>query len=154
MLKCTRAECGITKTKFVTLRETNQPVSRASITSSIADTGLDPLIHKGIPWLADKSVEMARYYGCEALRNPKLPKKAIDYTLSKATPFIQKSESDMLDQLSTKFRPNSKYKTDRKDLDGGAIDVQNLLNQKWLPEFHMRTWKGKKIGRASCRERV
>ena len=50
----------------------------------------------------------------------------------------------MLDQLSTSVRPNKRYKTDRKDLDGGAIDVQNLLNQKWLPEFHMRTLKGKK----------
>ena len=28
----------------------------------------------------------------------------------------------MLDQLSTKVRPNKKYKTDRKDFDGGAID--------------------------------
>ena len=31
---------------------------------------------------------MGRYYGSEALRNPKLQKKAIDYTLEKATPFI------------------------------------------------------------------
>jgi len=68
------------------------------------------------------------------IRNPKLQKKAIDYTLSKATPFIQKTGSDRLDKLSTKIRPNNNYKTDRKDLDGGAIDVQNLLNQKWLPE--------------------
>ena len=87
---------------------------------------------------------MGRYYGSEALRNKKLQNKAIDYALSKATPFIQKTGSEMLDQLSTSVRPNKRYKTDRKDLDGGAIDVQNLLNQKWLPEFHMRTWKGKK----------
>ena len=46
--------------------------------------------------------------------------------------------------LSTKIRPNKNYKTNRKDLDGGALDIQNVLNQKWLPEFHMRTWKGKK----------
>ena len=46
--------------------------------------------------------------------------------------------------LSTKIRPNKNYNTNRKDLDGGALDIQNVLNQKWLPEFHMRTWKGKK----------
>ena len=46
--------------------------------------------------------------------------------------------------LSTKIRPKKNYKTNRKDLDGGALDIQNVLNQKWLPEFHMRTWKGKK----------
>ena len=49
---------------------------------------------------------MGRYYGSEAMRNPKLQKKAIDYALSKATPFIQKTGSEMLDQLSTKIRPN------------------------------------------------
>ena len=98
MLKCTCAKCGITKPKL-------SPSQGAGITSSIVDTGLNLLIHKGIPWLADKSVEMARYYGSEALRNPNLQKKAINYTLSKATPFIQKTVSDMLDQLSTKIRP-------------------------------------------------
>jgi len=70
---------------------------------------LDLFIHKGIPWLADKSVEMGRYYGSEALRNKKLQKKAIDYALSKATPFIQKTGSEMLDQLSTSVRPNKRY---------------------------------------------
>ena len=57
---------------------------------------------------------------------------------------IQNVGSQALDQLSTKIRPKKNYKTNRKDLDGGAIDIQNVLNQKWLPEFHMRTWKGKK----------
>ena len=26
----------------------------------------------------------------------------------------------------------------------GVIDIQNVSNQKWLLEFHLRTWKGKK----------
>ena len=52
---------------------------------------------------------MGRYYGLEALRNPKLQKKAINYALSKAQPFIQKTGVDMLDQLSTKIRPKKKY---------------------------------------------
>ena len=72
---------------------------------SIADTGVDLFIHKGMPWLGKKSLEMGRYYTSEALRNNKLQKKAIDYAFSKATPFIQKTGSEMLDQLSTTIRP-------------------------------------------------
>ena len=50
----------------------------------------------------------------------------------------------MLDQLSTKVRPNKKYVTDRKDLDGsglGGFDLQKQLSK--LGELHMRTPKGK-----------
>ena len=94
--------------------------------------------------MAKKTVEMGRYGASELMRNKGLQKKVIDYTLDKLNPMIQNVGSQALNQLSTKIRPNKKYKTDRKDLDGGAIDVQNLLNQNWLPEFHMRTWKGQK----------
>ena len=81
------------------------------------------MIHHGIPWLGKKAVEMGRYYGSEALRNPKLQKKAIDYTLDKLNPMIQNVGSQALNQLSTKIRPKRKFKTDRKDLDGaGLID--------------------------------
>jgi len=41
----------------------------------------------------------------------------------------------MLDQLSTSVRPNKKCKTDRKHLDGGAIDVQNLLIKNGFQNF-------------------
>ena len=64
---------------------------------------------------------MGRYYGSEALRNPKLQKKAIDYALDKMNPMIQNVGSQALNQLSTKIRPKKKYKTDRKDLDGAGI---------------------------------
>ena len=70
---------------------------------------------------------MGKYYTSEALRNPKLQKKAIDYALDKLNPMIQNVGSQALDQLSTKIRPNRKYKTDRKDLDGGSIDIH-----KWI----------------------
>ena len=89
------------------------------------------LIQHGIPWLGKKALEMGRYYGSEALRNPKLQKKALDYALERATPFIQKTGSEMLDQLSTKIQPNKKYKTDRKDLDGGGLDT--TLDQLGIP---------------------
>ena len=71
-------------------------------------------------------------------------KKALDYALDKLNPVIHNVGSQALDQLSTKIRPKKNYKTNRKDLDGGALDIQNMLNQTWLPEFHMRTWKSKK----------
>ena len=39
---------------------------------------------------------MGKYYGSEALRNPKLQKKAIDYALDKLNPMIQMSEVKLL----------------------------------------------------------
>ena len=72
---------------------------------------------------------MGRYYGSEALRNPKLQKKAIDYALDKLNPMIQNVGSQALNQLSTKIRPNKKYKTDRKDLDGAGLDIHKLIGK-------------------------
>ena len=48
---------------------------------TVASTALDGFVHHGLPWMGKKAVEMRRYYGSEALRNPKLQKKAIDYAL-------------------------------------------------------------------------
>ena len=70
---------------------------------------------------------MGRYYGSEALRNPKIQKKAIDYALDKLNPIIQNVGSQVLDQLSTKIRPKKKYKTNRKDLDGSG--------SPWIVDF-------------------
>ena len=55
--------------------------------------------------MGKKAFEMGRYYGSEALRDPKLQEKAIDYALDKLNPMIQKVVSQALDQLSTKIRP-------------------------------------------------
>lgn len=43
------------------------------------------------------------------------------------TPIIEKTIGNTLHQLSTKVRPDIKYKTDRKDLDGGGIDIHNAI---------------------------
>ena len=77
--------------------------------------------------LGKKAVEMGRYYGSEALRNPKLQKKALDYALDQLNPMIQNVGSQALDKLSTKIRPKKKYKTNRKDLDGGGVDIHNAI---------------------------
>ena len=101
------------------------PSKGAGILDTVASTGADLLIHHGIPWLGHKAVEMGRYYGSEALRNPKLQKKAIDYALDQLNP-IQNVGSQALNQLSTKIRPKKKYKTNRKDLDGAGLDIQYI----------------------------
>ena len=63
-------------------------------------------VHHGLPWMGKKAVEMGRYYGSEALRNPKLQrKKPIVYALDKLNPMIQNVGSQALDSLSTKIRP-------------------------------------------------
>ena len=71
--------------------------------------------------MGNKVVEMGRYGASEALRNKNLQKKAVNYGVNKLTPFIQNSVGSAMDQLSTKVRPNIKYKTDRKDLDGRGV---------------------------------
>ena len=110
------------------------PSEGAGILDTMASTGTDMLIQHGIPWLGKKAVEMGRYYGSEALRNPKLQKKALDYALERATPFIQKTGSEMLNQLSTKIRPNKKYRTDRKELDGGGFDIHKMIGKLPKPK--------------------
>ena len=94
----------------------------------------DLAITKGIPYLAKKSVEAGRYYASEAMRDPKLQKKAINCTLDKACPVIQKVGSEMLDQLSTKVRPNQCYKTDRPDLDGAGFDIHAAIGKLPKPK--------------------
>ena len=66
--------------------------------------------------------------------NPKLQKKAIDYALDKLNPMIQNVGSQALDQLSTKIRPNRKYKTNRKDLDGGSLDIHKAIGRLPKPK--------------------
>ena len=82
---------------------------------------------------------MGRYYSSESLRNPKLQKKAIDYALDKLNPMIHNVGSQALNQLSTKIRPNRKYKTDRKDLDGGSLIDKGLksgiLGSPWQVDY-------------------
>ena len=92
------------------------------------------LLQKESHILQKKSVEAGRYYASEAMRDPKLQKKAINYTLDKARPVIQKVGSEMLDQLSTKVRPNQRYKTDRPDLDGAGFDIHAAIGKFAKPK--------------------
>ena len=105
------------------------PSEGAGIVDSALNMGADALIHHGIPWLGKKAVEMGRYYGSEALRNPKLQKKGNKLCIIKSPTFNSKTGSELLDQLTNKIRPNKKYKTDRKDLDGGAVDIHRAIRK-------------------------
>ena len=42
---------------------------------------------------------------------------------------IQNVGSQALDQLSNKIRPKENYKTNRKDLDGGALDIHKAVGK-------------------------
>ena len=109
------------------------------------------VIRKGLPFMAKKSVEMARYYGSEALRNKNLQKMAINYGPKEITPIVQKVGSEALDQLSTKIKPNKRYKTNTKDLDGGAIiDIGKSTNKMLMSPNYERgmakyAWEQAKI---------
>ena len=83
----------------------DQPVLGAGVMGTVAGTTLDMFVYHGLPWMGKKAVEMGKYYGSEALRNPKLQKKAIDYALDKLSPMTQNVASQALGQLSTKIRP-------------------------------------------------
>ena len=130
LLKAKCASCGITKKK----RGEPSRAEGSSVLGNIAMTVGDLAIEKGIPFLAKKGLEAGRYYASEALRDPNLQKEAINYTLDKAHPVFQKVGSEMLDQISTKVRPNRRHKTDRPDLDGAGIDIHTAIGKLPKPK--------------------
>ena len=117
---------------------TNKPLGwkmeGGGVFDTVVGTAVDGFVNYGLPWMGKKAVEMGGYYGSEALRNPKLQKKAINYALDKLNPMIQNVGSQALDQLSTKIRPKKKYKTNRKDLDGGRIDIHKKIGKLPKPK--------------------
>ena len=101
----------------------------SGIGSTLGEMALEGVTMHAIPWLRKKAVEMGRYGASELMRNKKLQKKAVNFALDKSRPFIENVGSQMLHSLSTKIKPNKKYITDRKDLDGGAIDIHKMIGK-------------------------
>ena len=112
---------------------------------TVVGTAADAFVHRGIPWLAKKSVEMGGYGTSELMRNKNLQKKAVNYGINKLTPFIQDSVGSTLDQLSTKVRSNIKYKTGRAELNGRGIDIHRWIGKLprlkagWTPGIYKYT---------------
>ena len=147
---CHCAVCGIKKVRYVK----NNGLGKKSLNkqqgqgigTGIGGVAADAFIHYGVPWLAKKTVEMGRYGASELMRNKKLQKKAINYGINKLTPFIQDSVGTALDELSTKVRPNIKYKTDRPKLDGKGIDIHKWIGKLPGPKAGFTPGKYKYMG--------
>lgn len=83
------------------------------------------LVKKQLKWV---DVIYQKCYEIQNCRNKLL------ISLDKLNPAIQNVGSQALNQLSPKIRPKKKYKTNRKDLDGGAIDVHKLIGKLPKPK--------------------
>ena len=114
--------------------------------TDVGGIAADALYHHGIPWLAKKTVEMGRYGANELLRNPNLQKNVVDYGMKKLTPFVVDTAGKAMDQLSTKIRPDKKYKTDRKDLDGSGVDIHKWIGKLPRPKAGWTPGKYKYMG--------
>ena len=89
-------------------------------------TATDLLVDHALPYMAIKSVEMARYYGSETLRNKTLQKKAINYGLKKFTTVLEEAEGKALDQLSVKIRPNKECKVLRSQMSQCVMSHESM----------------------------
>ena len=89
---------------------------------------------------------MGRYGASELLRDKNLQKKAVDYGMKKLSPFVVDTAGKAMDQLSTKVRPNKKYKTDRKDLDGSGVDIHKWIGKLPRPKAGWTPGKYKYMG--------
>ena len=74
---------------------------------------------------------MGRYYGSEALRNPKIQKKALDFALDQLSPIMLAHKLLMSSQQNSDLK---KYKTNRKDLDGGGVDIHKMIGKLPKPK--------------------
>ena len=73
-----------------------------------------------------KAAEMGRFFASEWLREP----GAQEMLINKAKPFLKKG----IDQISTSIRPKKAYSTNRKDLDGGSIDIHKAIGKLPKPK--------------------
>ena len=66
--------------------------------------------------------------------------------MKKLTPFVYDTAGKAIDQLSTKIRPNKKYVTDRKDLDGSGVDIHKWIGKLPRPKAGWTPGKYKYMG--------
>ena len=75
----------------------------AGLLSSVGDTAAELFISKGIPYLAKQGFEAGRYYASEAMRNPALQKKAINYGIRKLGLRLTRSGASCLTSFPQKL---------------------------------------------------
>ena len=73
-----------------------------------------------------KAAAMGRFFASEWLREPGAQQMLID----KATPFLKKG----IEGVSTAIRPKKNYTTNRKDLDGGSMDIHKAIGKLPKPK--------------------
>ena len=142
--------CGIKKVRNVKSNQLGKKSLKQQqgegIMTDIGGVAADALYHHGIPWLAKKTVEMGRYGVSELMRNKNLQKKAVDYGMKKLSPYIEQTVGSAMDELSTKVRPDKKYKTDRPDLDEKGVDIHKWIGKLPRPKAGWTPGKFKYMG--------
>lgn len=96
------------------------------IGSTIADTALEFGVSKGLPRLVKKGFEAGRYYASEAMRDPKLQQKVIDYGLRKGKPLINEAWKAAINKLSYYVRPPKAR--------GKGIDIHKYIGKLTRPK--------------------
>ena len=100
-----------------------------SVLGNIAMTVGDLAIERGIPFPTKKELEAGRYYASEALRDPKLQKKAINYMLDKAHPVFEKLAVRCSINFQPKFdQTDATKQTDWIKMGRGLTFIQRLEN--------------------------
>ena len=100
------------------------------IGSTTADTALEFGIKQGIPWLAKKGFEAGRYYASEAMRDPKLQQKAIDYAVKKGRPLIDEAGKATINKLADYVEPEKVKKGKREGRwKGRGIDIHKVIGK-------------------------
>lgn len=146
MFWCTCASCGIQRPVLYKIRETSRPVCRGGRSGYCCWNCTRHVCASQSSLDGKKALEIRRCYGSEALRNPKLQKNTIYYTLDRLNPMIHNVGAQAMNQLSTKLRPTKKYKTNRKDLNGGAVDIRKLIGKIPKPKGGWTPGKYKYMG--------
>ena len=108
------------------------------IGSTLLGNALELGITHGVPWLAKKGLEAGRYYASEAMRNPRLQQKAIDYAIKKGKPLIHEAGKAAINQLSYYVRPPRAR--------GKGIDIHKAIGKLPRPKAGFTPGKYKFMG--------
>ena len=117
------------------------------IGSTLLGNALELGITHGVPWLAKKGLEAGRYYASEAMRDPKLQQKAINYAMKKGRPLINEAGKAAIEQLANYVEPEKVKKAKREGRwRGGRMDVHKYIGKLPKPKAGWTPSKYKYMG--------